>query len=122
MKTISLTGTIGIDITAENLKEKIDINSKEKLQVVVNSWGGFVVDAFAMYNIFYDYAGEVEFVLNGAAASAMSYLIMSGAKISAYKNSIFMGHRVQTFAIGDADILKTEAQIAEAMDNVIAES
>jgi ATP-dependent protease ClpP protease subunit len=122
MKSIYLSGIVGYEITADYIRSQINENSKEKLQVIVNSPGGFVIDAFEIYNIFNTYKGEVEFVINGMAASAMSYIIMAGDKISAFKNSIFMAHRAQAVGFGDADDIQREADIARAMDNVLAES
>ena len=122
MKTMYLSGIVGYEITADNIRSQINEGSKEKLQVIVNSPGGFIIDAFEIYNIFSSYKGEVEFVINGMAASAMSYIIMSGDKISAFKNSIFMAHRAQAIGIGDADEIQREADIARAMDNVLAEA
>ena len=122
MKTMYLSGIVGYEITADNIRSQINEGSQEKLQVIVNSPGGFVIDAFEIYNIFSSYKGEVEFVINGMAASAMSYIIMSGDTISAFKNSIFMAHRAQAIGIGDADEIQREADIARAMDNVLAEA
>jgi ATP-dependent protease ClpP protease subunit len=122
MKTMYLNGIVGLDITADEIRSQVNGASKEKLQVIVNSPGGFVIDAFEIYNIFATYTGEVEFVINGMAASAMSYIIMSGDKISAFKNSIFMAHRAQAIGIGDADEIQREADIARAMDNVLSEA
>ncbi len=122
MKTMYLSGIVGYEITADNIRSQINEGSKEKLQVIVNSPGGFIIDAFEIYNIFSSYKGEVEFIINGMAASAMSYIIMSGDKISAFKNSIFMAHRAQSIGIGDADEIQREADIARAMDNVLSEA
>lgn len=122
MKSLYLSGIVGYEITADYIRSQINENSKEKLQVIVNSPGGFVIDAFEIYNIFNSYKGEVEFVINGMAASAMSYIIMAGDKISAFKNSIFMAHRAQAVGMGDADDIQREADIARAMDNILAES
>ena len=122
MKSLYLSGIVGYEITADYIRSKISEGSKEKLQVIVNSPGGFVIDAFEIYNIFSSYKGEVEFVINGMAASAMSYIIMSGDKISAFKNSIFMAHKAQAMAIGDSDDMQREADITKAMDNILAES
>ena len=122
MKSIYLSGIVGYEITADYIRSQINEGSKEKLQVIVNSPGGFVIDAFEIYNIFSSYKGEVEFVINGMAASAMSYIIMSGDKISAFKNSIFMAHKAQAMAIGDSDDMQREADITKAMENILAES
>ena len=122
MKTMYLSGIVGLDITADDIREQMNGASKEKWQIIVNSPGGFVIDAFEIFNIFSTYNGEIEFVINGMAASAMSYIIMSGDKISAFKNSIFMAHRAQAIGIGDADEIQREADIARAMDNVLSEA
>jgi len=122
MKTMYLSGIVGLDITADDIRAQMNGASKEKWQIIVNSPGGFVIDAFEIFNIFSTYNGEIEFVINGMAASAMSYIIMSGDKISAFKNSIFMAHRAQAIGIGDADEIQREADIARAMDNVLAEA
>ena len=122
MKTMYLSGIVGLDITADDIRTQMNGASKEKWQIIVNSPGGFVIDAFEIFNIFSTYNGEIEFVINGMAASAMSYIIMSGDKISAFKNSIFMAHRAQAIGIGDADEIQREADIARAMDNVLSEA
>ena len=122
MKTMYLSGIVGLDITADDIRTQMNRTSKEKWQIIVNSPGGFVIDAFEIFNIFSTYNGEIEFVINGMAASAMSYIIMSGDKISAFKNSIFMAHRAQAIGIGDADEIQREADIARAMDNVLSEA
>ena len=122
MKTMYLSGIVGLDITADDIRSQMNGASKEKWQIIVNSPGGFVIDAFEIFNIFSTYNGEIEFVINGMAASAMSYIIMSGDKISAFKNSIFMAHRAQSIGIGDADEIQREADIARAMDNVLSEA
>lgn len=122
MKTIYLSGTVGYEITADKIREQVDFASREKLRIIVNSYGGYVSDAFEIYNLLQTYKGEIEAVIMGVAASAMSYIIMAADKISAFKNSIFMAHRVQGVALGTADDMAREAGIMGAMDSVIAEA
>lgn len=122
MKTIYLSGTVGYEITADKIREQVDFASREKLRIIVNSYGGYVSDAFEIYNLLQTYKGEIEAVIMGVAASAMSYIIMAADKISAFKNSIFMAHRVQGVALGTADDMAREAGIIGAMDSVIAEA
>jgi ATP-dependent Clp protease protease subunit len=124
MKTIYLKGDIGFEITAEKIRGMIDIKSTEKLQVIVNSPGGFVFEAFEIYNIFEQYKGQIEFVIMPFAASAASYMVMAGknSKIRAFKNSTWMAHRVSSIAFGDADDLLREANIMQALENIIIEA
>ena len=122
MKTIYMKGVIGVDITSEKLLQMINPNSTEKLQILINSSGGSVIEAFEIYNILVNYKGQIEFVILPYAASAASYITMAGDKISAFKNSIWMAHRVTTFAIGNADDMQLQADIMRAIENIIIEA
>ena len=122
MKTIYLSGDVGYEITASKVREMIKDDSTVKLRVLVNSYGGSVIEAFEIYNIFKQYKGKVEFVITGIAASAMSYIIMAGDEISAFKNSMFMAHKAWSVGIGDSDELEKEANILKAIDGVLAEA
>jgi len=122
MKTIYMKGVIGYDITSEKLLQMINPNSTEKLQILINSSGGSVIEAFEIYNILVNYKGQIEFVILPYAASAASYITMAGDKISAFKNSIWMAHRVTTVAIGDADDMQLQADIMRAIENIIIEA
>jgi ATP-dependent protease ClpP protease subunit len=117
-----MKGVIGVDITSEKLLQMINPNSTEKLQILINSSGGNVVEAFEIYNILESYKGQIEFVILPYAASAASYITMAGDKISAFKNSIWMAHRVTTFAIGNADDMQLQADIMRAIENIIIEA
>ena len=122
MKTIYFKGTIGVDITAEKLKSMVNLNSTEKLQILLNSTGGSIFEAFELYDILKNYKGQKEFVLLPLAASAASYWTMAGDKISAFKNSIWMAHKIQTIAIGDADEMQLQADIMRALENIMVEA
>lgn len=122
MKTIYLSGDVGYEITASKVREMIKDDSTVKLRVLVNSYGGSVIEAFEIYNIFKQYKGKVEFVITGIAASAMSYIIMAGDEISAFKNSMFMAHKAWSVGIGDSDEFEKEASILKSIDSVLAEA
>ena len=122
MKTLILNGDVGYEITAAKIRNEIDVKSKEALKIYINTPGGSVVEAFDIYNIFKSYKGKIEFVISGMAASAGSYIIMSGDKISGFKNSIFMAHKAWTVMVGSSDDMKKEAEILSGIDNILAES
>ena len=122
MKTIYMKGVVGLDITSEKLLQMINPNSTEKLQILINSSGGSVIEAFEIYNILNNYKGQIEFVILPYAASAASYITMAGDKISAFKNSIWMAHRITTCAIGNADDMQLQADIMRALENIIIEA
>ncbi|MEN6623494.1 MAG: Clp protease ClpP [Smithella sp.] len=124
MKTISLNGVFGWEITAQNFKEKIKESSKEKLRILLNSPGGDPYEAFEMYNIVKAYKGEVEIVIGAMAASAASYFAMSVPleNRKGFKNSSAMIHEGQTSLRGKAKDLKMYASVLDGVNNIMAEA
>lgn len=122
MKTIYLKGVVGYDFDEESIRKQVNINSSERLRVYINSPGGDVMEGFSIYNLFKQYKGKVETVIAPYAASAASYIAMSGDEISGFKNSVFMAHRAWGLVIGNANDLKTSAEIFDAFDGIIAEA
>ena len=49
MKTIYISGEIGWDVTADDIRSQIDSKSKESLRVIINSPGGYVSEGFEIY-------------------------------------------------------------------------
>ncbi len=124
MKTISLNGVFGWEITAQNFKQKIKEDSKEKLRILLNSPGGDPYEAFEMYNIVRAYKGEVEIVIGAMAASAASYFAMSVPleNRKGFKNSSAMIHEAQAGARGKAKDLKVLVSVMEGVNNIFAEA
>lgn len=124
MKTISLNGVFGWEITAQNFKQKIKEDSKEKLRILLNSPGGDPYEAFEMYNIVRSYKGEVEIVIGAMAASAASYFAMSVPleNRKGFKNSSAMIHEAQAGARGKAKDLKVLVSVMEGVNNILAEA
>ena len=122
MKTINLSGDVGYEITAKNIREQIDMSSSEKLQIILNSPGGYVFEAFEIYDLLTQYKGHIEMVISPLAASAASYIAMAGDTIKAFKNSVFMAHPVFSIAIGNSDDMRREADIMDSLENVIIEA
>ena len=124
MKTISLNGVFGWEITAQNFKEKIKESSKEKLRILLNSPGGDPYEAFEMYNIVKAYKGEVEIVIGAMAASAASYFAMSVPleNRKGFQNSSAMIHEAQAGARGKAKDLKVLVSVMEGVNNILADA
>lgn len=72
--------------------------------VVINSLGGDVFDAIAMYNMLVARNATVR--IEGIAASAASLIAMSGKRILMYDNAMMMIHNPQWGAWGDESYLK----------------
>ncbi|OXI26872.1 head maturation protease, ClpP-related [Burkholderia sp. AU16482] len=82
--------------------------------VAINSMGGDVFDAFAIYNALRRHAGKVKVRVDGVAASAASLIAMAGDEIVMPENAMLMIHNAHTVTAGEAKDLR---RIADLLDN-----
>lgn len=125
MKTLYLSGEIGWEVTADYVREQIDPNSKEKLQVILNTYGGEVGVGFEIYNILKAYKGEVEVIVGVMAASIGSYIAMCAPKEKrkAFKNSSFLMHEARSGIYeARARDMMIKAERLEGINNILAEA
>lgn len=99
-----------------------EINSgdtKLPLNVYINSPGGALVDALAIFNAIKRYEGETTAYVDGIAASAASYICMAFDKVVMPKNTMMMIHDPISFAVGNADDMRETADILDKFKNAI---
>ncbi|MGR3593091.1 MAG: head maturation protease, ClpP-related [Limimaricola soesokkakensis] len=81
----------------------------------LNSPGGSVFDAVAIYNALTRHAGRVTAWIDGIAASAASYVAMAGDEIVMPENAFLMIHDPAGLVMGTAEDMRA---MAEALDKV----
>ncbi|HBZ42502.1 MAG TPA: peptidase, partial [Maritimibacter sp.] len=81
----------------------------------LNSPGGSVFDAVAIYNALKRHEGTVTVWIDGIAASAASYIAMAGDEIVMPENAFLMIHDPSGLAIGTAGDMRA---MAEALDKI----
>ncbi len=81
----------------------------------LNSPGGSVFDAVAIYNALRRHPGEVTVWIDGIAASAASYIAMAGDTIVMPENAFLMIHDPSGLVMGTAEDMRSTA---EALDKV----
>jgi ATP-dependent Clp protease, protease subunit len=81
----------------------------------INSPGGSVFDAVAIYNAIQRHEGAVTVWIDGIAASAASYIAMAGDEIVMPENAFLMIHDPAGLVMGTADDMRA---MAEALDKV----
>jgi len=81
----------------------------------LNSPGGSVFDAVAIYNALQRHAGTVTVWIDGIAASAASYIAMAGDEIVMPENAFLMIHDPSGLAMGTAGDMRA---MAEALDKI----
>ena len=81
----------------------------------LNSPGGSVFDAVAIYNALKRHAGDITVWIDGIAASAASYIAMAGETIVMPENAFLMIHDPSGLVMGTAEDMRSTA---EALDKV----
>jgi len=95
--------------------------SAAEVIVAVNSPGGDVFDAFAIYNALRRYAGKVTARVDGVAASAAGLVVMAGDQVVMPENAMLMIHNPWTIALGSAaDLRSTADMMDKARDGILA--
>lgn len=85
------------------------------LTLRLNSPGGSVFDAVAIYNALKRHAGPVSVWIDGIAASAASYVAMAGDEVVMPENAFLMVHDPSGVVFGSADDMRA---MAEALDKI----
>ena len=123
-KIIELSGVVGWEITAKGLKNRL---VKDDVNILkIDSVGGSVFEGNRLYNTINDhlkqFPGSIKVEFGAIAASAASYfpLGVGVENIKVRENTTFMGHKAWSFAIGNADDMKAEAEILDGFDKIIA--
>lgn len=85
------------------------------LHIRINSPGGSVFDALAMYSYLKSYSGKVTVTVDGIAASAASFLMLCGKVRNIVKGGFVMIHNPWSMPAGDSSVLRKEADL---LDNI----
>lgn len=119
VKKVYLNGTIGIDITNSQIVESLkNTNIGDTVIYMVNSGGGSVLEAIAMYNTLQSAMAKTVFRIVALAGSAMTYVMLAAKKIEMAKNAKLLIHSVEGFPSGrgTADNLESTAEIVRKFD------
>jgi len=108
---------IGWDVMARSVVHELDRIASEEddkdVDVHINSGGGFVYDAVAIYNRLKMHPGKVTVYVDGLAASAATIVMLAGEKVVAPEAALFMVHKPWACAIGDADDMRKSADVLD---------
>lgn len=87
------------------LSARPDVNT---INVYINSSGGAVFEAFAIYNVLTRHKATVNVFIDGLAASAASLLAMAGDTITMAENALLMVHEPSSGVWGNAAEMEKE--------------
>lgn len=90
------------------------------INVYINSPGGDVFEATAIYNTLKQHPAPVNVYIQGLAASAASYIAMAGDNITMGEGTFMMIHNAWTVAAGNAQDMRNQALFLDKIDGEIA--
>ena len=98
------------DVSAVNLSRKLEeLGDVERINVFINSYGGEVAEGLAIYNALRRHKAKVVTYCDGFAASIASVIFMAGDERVMNEASLLMIHNAWTYAAGNADQLRKQA-------------
>jgi ATP-dependent Clp protease, protease subunit len=126
---IYVYGVIGQDwfgdgITAKRFADDLKAlgSSIKTIHLRVNSDGGVVTEARAMYNLLVEHKAKVIAHIDGVAASAASFLAMAASEIEIAEGGFVMIHNARAFTGGDAAEFRRMADILDTVNSTIVET
>jgi ATP-dependent Clp protease, protease subunit len=122
---IWLYGVIGEDffgagVSAKQFAEDLkQLGNVSTIDLHINSDGGVVTDARAMYNLLIQHKARIITHIDGIAASAASFIAMAGDEIEIAEGGFVMIHNSRGVTIGDAEDHRRMAIVLDQVNQTI---
>lgn len=105
------------DMSAYNLSKQLaELGDINQINVRINSYGGEVAEGLAIYNALRNHNAKVTTICDGFACSIASVIFMAGDNRVMNDSSLLMIHNAWTFAEGNADQLRKQADDLEKIN------
>jgi len=108
------------DVSSYNLSQQIAGLDVDTIHVRINSYGGELAEGMAIYSALRAHPATIKTYCDGFACSAASLIFMAGAERIMSNVSLLFIHNAWTYAAGNADDLRKEADDLETMSTVAA--
>lgn len=96
-------------VTAATVKRLLASGSNEPITLHINSPGGNVTDALAIFNNLRAYAGNVTALVDGLAASSATLVMLAADEVVMAAHSLIMVHNPWSVVMGDASAMRRSA-------------
>lgn len=110
----------GDGTNAADFVREVNALAVDRINLHINSPGGYVNDALAMYNALIGHRAEVVGYVDGSADSAASFLLQAADKRVIAKNASMTIHEGHAFAMGPASAMRAAADELDAASENIA--
>lgn len=121
--TIDIFDDIGyFGVTVKDFRDDLNaLGDVEKITLRINSPGGEVFEAVAIFTLLQMHPAEVTVQVIGVAASSASFLAMVGDTIQIAENAYFMVHLPSTMAWGDEkELRKALTMLEKVRDQMVS--
>lgn len=105
---------------SEFVKELRGLKSVSRINLHINSPGGYVNDALAMYAALQQHPAEVVAYIESQAASAASFVAMAADKVVIHKNAEIFIHDAHGLVMGNAKDARVLADLLDEQSDNIA--
>lgn len=113
----------GGGVTAKKIAEALDaLKGVKALDIFINSEGGDVFEAKAIYTSFLRFSGEKVVHVDGIAASAASFIAMAGDRIVTSPAATWMIHEARAIAMGRAQDMRAMGDLLDMENRTIADT
>lgn len=108
-------------ITAKGVRDFLRNNSDaSRLNIFVNSPGGDVFEAKAIFSQLDRFDGEIVVYIDGLAASAATFLVLAADRIVTAPHATWMIHDASSIMWGNADEMRAIADVLDQLSDDIA--
>lgn len=107
-------------VTAADFVKDLRGITTPQIELHINSPGGDVFDAVAIYTSLRQHDAQVHVVIDSLAASAASFIAMAGDRITATANAMLMIHDAMGLVIGNAVDMRAMAELLDKHSDNIA--
>lgn len=100
-------------VTAKQFVKDLKALDVKTINLHINSPGGSVFEAMAIYNALKDHPATVISNIDGLAASAATFVSLAGDTVKMAENAMFMIHNPWMATAGDSEQLRKDADILD---------
>lgn len=104
-------------ITPKEVREIFEKIEEDDIELHINSYGGSVFASISIFNYLKSLGKNITTINDGICASGASLIFMVGDSRIMPENTMLMIHRASTFAWGNCNELREQADILEKLDN-----
>ena len=104
-------------ITPKEVRDIFEKIEEDDIELHINSYGGSVFASISIFNYLKSLGKNITTINDGICASGASLIFMVGDERIMPENTMLMIHRASTFAWGNCNELREQADILEKLDN-----